>query len=81
MNAFGMSNPVRCLACGQVYDWSRMMPMCPARYITPHSEPFMALVAKHLEQAGAMENPSGKQHHAAIDAALLEFEACPSEPT
>lgn len=61
--------PVRCLACGTVYegDGGAGMPgMCPQRYLSPHGEDFMRLVAEGLERREALEEPTRDQHMAAI---------------
>jgi hypothetical protein len=73
-----MQRPVRCLACGEVYDYSPMMPMCPRRYLTPHGEDFMEAVAHKLDQAGALPSPTTQQHKAAIRAAMTERRDEPS---
>jgi hypothetical protein len=47
-------NPVRCLACGELYEGAGIggMPgMCPRRYLTPHTEGFMRPVAEVLDPA------------------------------
>ena len=67
-------HPVRCLACATVYDAASLgdgVPTpCPRRYLSPHTEVFMAQVAEALHEAGATEKPSRAQHGDAIDAAL-----------
>ena len=39
-----MSDLVRCLACGHVFD--RALEMCPRRYLSPHNEKAMIEAAE-----------------------------------
>ena len=43
--------------------------MCPSRYLSPHDEDFMRLVAESLDEMGAVEKPTRAQHEAAIQKA------------
>jgi hypothetical protein len=73
-----MQNPVRCLACATVYDGTSMgdgLPTpCPRRYLSPHTEGFMALVAEALRDVGAFK-PSRALHEAAIRSAREKYKA------
>ena len=61
---------VRCLACGTVFYFDPMMPMCPQRYLSPHDEAFLETVAGELAKMGAANaSATPKQHRAAIAAA------------
>lgn len=61
---------VRCLACGTVFEFHPSMPMCPARYASPHDEEFLESVARELEKMGAASaDASPEQHRKAIAAA------------
>jgi hypothetical protein len=64
----------RCLACGMwVYGDEYLPEMCPQRYITPHTEAFMDLVAQELAAADALKAPSRVQHEEAIQRALSRY--------
>ena len=78
-----MERPVRCLACSCRYDAgpsSDGLPTpCPRRYLSPHTEVFMGLVARALHEAQTAEEPSRAQHEAAIHAARAGYgEPCKS---
>ncbi len=62
---------VRCLACGEVFEYHPSHPMCPRRYMSPHDEDFLDAVARNLEAAGAARSDASvEQHKAAVKAAL-----------
>lgn len=63
---------VRCLACGTVFWFEPAMPMCPARYLSPHDEAFLEAVARELAKAGAATADAPPEEHRAAIARAME---------
>ncbi len=53
----------RCLACGEVYP--AILAACPSRYLSPHGEDFMAIVAEELEADGCRDGCASREMHEA----------------